>query len=225
MSAPVAAFFDVDGTLTRTTTLHPLYWYEQAHLPPARFALWAAGLYLEAPYYWALDKASRRRFNVVFYRRYRGLNYDALCRWHRDAFAETLRRKLFPAAEECVREHQRQGHRIVLLTGGLHCVMQPLAEYLGADGLIASRLKTRDGLCTGELDGPPLAGEEKAGLLRAYAAEHGIDLGGSFAYADSYSDIPMLECTGQAVAVRPDGRLLRRAQARGWRVVEWRLRE
>ncbi len=225
MSGPVVAFFDVDGTLTRTTTLHPLYWYERAHLTPARFALWAAGLYLEVPYYWALDKVSRRRFNVVFYRRYRGLDYEDLCRWHRDAFDHTLRRRLFPAAVECVRERQRQGHQIVLLTGGLHCVMQPLAEHLGAEQLMASGLKTQDGVCTGELDGPPLAGEEKAQLLRAYAAEHGIDLAGSVAYADSYSDIPMLECTGQAVAVRPDSRLLRLAQARRWRIVEWRLRE
>jgi HAD superfamily hydrolase (TIGR01490 family) len=225
VSGPVAAFFDVDGTLARTTTLHPLYWYERAHLPPARFTLWAAGLYLQVPYYWALDRISRRRFNVVFYRRYRGLPHDALCRWHRDAFDDTLRRRLFPDAVECVREHQRQGHQVVLLTGGLDCVMQPLAEYLGAGGLIASRLKTHDGACTGELDGPPLAGEEKAQLLRAYAAERGIDLAGSFAYADSYSDIPMLECTGQAVAVRPDRRLRRLAQARGWRVLEWRLSE
>jgi HAD superfamily hydrolase (TIGR01490 family) len=223
VSGPAAAYFDVDGTLTRTTTLRPLVWYMRAHLSPARYAAWYLGLCLEAPYYWAVDKRSRSRFNVVFFRRYAGLPVAELWRWHRETFPENLQRRIFPAGLECVRDHRRRGHRVVLLTGAVDCVMRPLADFLGADGLIATRLCERDGFCTGTLCGPPVADAQKAALLRADAGEHGIDLAESFAYGDSHGDRPMLECVGHPVAVNPGRRLRARAQAAGWRVVEWRL--
>ena len=218
-----AAFFDVDGTLTKTTLLDPLIWYQRARLSRPRFWLWAAGLLAEVPYYLWLDRRSRSRFNVVFYRRYRGLRSADLLAWHRKTFAENLRRVLFPAALACLREHQRQGHRIVLVTGGLEWVIRPLAEHVGADDLIAMHLGDEAGVCTGELGRAPIGDEEKAVLVREYAQRHGIDLGKSFAYGNSLGDAPLLECVAHAVAVNPDGRLLRLAAGRGWRVVRWAL--
>jgi HAD superfamily hydrolase (TIGR01490 family) len=224
VSPQAAAFFDVDGTLTHTTTLEPLFWYQRGHLPRWRFRLWAALLMLQIPFYWALDKWSREAFNIVFYHRYRGLRSDELRRWHRDQFAETLGRTIFPAAQACVRQHQAQGHRLVLITGGLDFVMEPLADYLEADDLIAMRLEQQKGVCSGRLCGPPVAGEQKALLLRGYAQLHGIDLAESFAYGDSISDGPMLACVGNPVAVRPGRRLRELAGIREWRVVQWGLK-
>jgi fatty acyl-CoA reductase len=224
VTAQAAAFFDVDGTLTHTTTLEPLWWYQRAHRPRWRFRLWAAGLLQQVPLYWALDKCSRAAFNVVFYRRYRGLRLEELRRWHRETFDENLRRTIFPAALECVREHQGQGHRVVLITGGLDLVMQPLADFLGADDLIAMRLEEHDGVCTGGLCGPPVAGAQKALLVRGYAQMHGVDLAASFAYGDSVSDAPMLACVGHPVAVRPGRRLRDLAGRREWRVVRWGIK-
>lgn len=219
----IAAFFDVDGTLTRTTVLDPLIWYQRAHRSRLGFTLWAAGLILQIPQYLWIDQRSRTQFNLVFYRRYAGLNAAELRTWHRQSFPENLQRRLFPAAQECLRDHQRQGHRIVLLTGALDFVMQPLAEFLHGDDLIALSLVERDSLFTGEPTGLPVADEQKALLLRDYAQKHGIDLAQSFVYGNSIGDAPMLEGVGQAVAVNPDKRLRRRATERGWRVVEWKL--
>lgn len=218
-----AAFFDMDGTLTRTTVLDPLIWYQRAHLSRPRFALWAAGLLLQVPYYLLIDRRSRGRFNTVFCRRYAGLRIEELSAWHRRTFPENLQRALFPAAVDRVREHQKQRHRVVFVTGGLDCVMRPLAEYLQADELIALQLAERDGVCTGELLGPPIAEEHKAVLIRDCARRHGLDLAASFAYGNSLGDAPMLACVGQAVAVNPDRRLRQLAAARGWRVAEWAL--
>jgi HAD superfamily hydrolase (TIGR01490 family) len=219
----VAAFFDVDGTLTRTTILHPLIWYKRAHLSRLSYAAWAAGLMLDVPRLVWIDRRSRSRVNVVFFRRYAGLRADDLRAWHRRTFAENLRRRLFPAAAACLEEHRRQGHRIVLVTGGLDFVMRPLAEHVGAADVIATELCERDGVFTGELACPPIADERKGELVREYADKHGIDLAASFAYSDSHGDLPMLECVGRPAAVNPDRRLRRLADARGWRVEEWKL--
>jgi HAD superfamily hydrolase (TIGR01490 family) len=217
-----AAFFDVDGTVTRTTIVHPLLWYQRAHLSPPRFALWAAGLLLQVPQYLWIDRRSRRRLNVVFYRRYAGLDAADVRAWHRRTFADNLQPRLFPAAVDCLEDHQRQGHRVVLVTGGLDRVMQPLAEFLGAAELIATRLAERDGLFTGELACEPIADEEKRVLVRRYAETHGIDLAQSYAYGDSCGDLPMLECVGHPVAVNPGRRLRSLAAGQGWRVVDWK---
>lgn len=217
-----AAFFDVDGTLTRTTVLDPLAWYQRAHLPWWRFPFWAAAMLVRIPYYVLIDRRSRVRFNHVFFRRYAGLNAAQLREWHERTFTDYLRPRFFPLALDCLREHQRQGHRIVLVTGGLDFVMRPLAAFVGADELLALRLVERDGIFTGEVDGPPVAEEHKAVLVREYAAKHGTDLGQSFAYGNNIGDAPMLACTGHPIAVNPDGRLRRLASERGWRIVEWR---
>src|SRR5262249_43399900 len=160
-------------------------------------------------------------FNIIFYRRYRGLCPADLREWHRKTFAENLQRRVFPAAVERLREHQRQGHRVVLVTGALDCVMRPLAEWVAAADLIAVQLAEAAGICTGMLTGPPIGDEQKARLLRGYAAEHGIDLAQSFAYGNSVGDVPMLACVGHPVAVNADRRLRALAAARGWGSVAW----
>jgi HAD superfamily hydrolase (TIGR01490 family) len=218
----VAAFFDVDGTLTRTTILHPLVWYQRAHLSRPRFLCWYAGLVLDVPRLVWIDRRSRSRVNVVFFRRYAGLPEGELRNWHRRTFADNLRRRLYPAAASCLEEHRRLGHRIVLVTGGVDFVMQPLAEQVGAAELMATHLVARDGLLTGDLAGPPIAHGRKAELVRDYAEKHGIDLGESFAYTDSYGDLPMLECVGHPAAVNADRRLRRLAARRGWRREDWK---
>ena len=64
LSAPVAAFFDVDGTLTRTTILNPLIWYQRARLSRPRYAVWFAGLVLDVPRLVWIDRRSRSRLNA-----------------------------------------------------------------------------------------------------------------------------------------------------------------
>jgi HAD superfamily hydrolase (TIGR01490 family) len=221
--ASVAAFFDVDGTLTRTTILHPLVWYQRARLSRPLFALWFTGLVLDVPRMLWIDRRSRSRLNVVFYRRYAGLRADDLRAWHRRTFDSNLRRCLYPAAAACLEEHRCQGHRIVLVTGGLDLVMRPLAEHIGAAEVMATHLAERDGVFTGELTAPPVADDRKGELVREYAEKHGVDLAQSFAYTDSHGDLPMLDAVGRPAAVNPDRRLQKLAARRGWPVEKWTL--
>ncbi len=58
------------------------------------------------------------------------------------------------------------------------------------------------------MSAPPLVGEARAAWLRRYALLEGIDLKHSYAYADSYSDLPLLRAVGNPVAVSPDCRVV-----------------
>src|SRR3546814_15196311 len=75
-----------------------------------------------------------------------------------------------------------------------------------------------DGTYRGELTDVPPTGETRATALMDYAASHGFDLDDGVAYADSTSDLPMLEAVGFPVAVNPETRLAALARKRGWLV-------
>ena len=77
------------------------------------------------------------------------------------------------------------------------------------------------GLLTGDLDGPFMYGEGKVEAMRRFADEHEIDLGASWAYSDSASDLPMLRAVGNPVVVNPDVELFDVARRQGWRVMRF----
>jgi phosphoserine phosphatase len=67
----------------------------------------------------------------------------------------------------------------------------------------------------------PPTGEARYQALVDYADLHGLDLRESVAYADSASDLPMLEAVGFPVAVNPETRLASIANKRGWLVEDF----
>jgi alcohol-forming fatty acyl-CoA reductase len=73
----------------------------------------------------------------------------------------------------------------------------------------------------GELATVPPTGEQRAQILRDYCASEGLDPAESVAYADSTSDLPMLDAVGFPVAVNPETRLATLARKRGWLVEQW----
>ena len=127
--------------------------------------------------------------------------------------------KAYPAAVRRVREHRALGHRTVLITGALNIVVDPLRPLF--DDIICSEMSVRDGKYTGELLEVPPTGEVRAQQLRDYADLHGIDLRESVAYADSSSDLPLLEAVGFPVAINPETRLASIASKRGWLTEHW----
>jgi alcohol-forming fatty acyl-CoA reductase len=91
------------------------------------------------------------------------------------------------------------------------------------DVLIGAELEERDGRYTGFMSQPPLVGEARSAWLKRYAADEGVDLRHCYAYADSYSDLPLLRAVGNPVAVSPDSALYRHAKRRRWPIEGWEM--
>lgn len=85
----------------------------------------------------------------------------------------------------------------------------------------ATELELRSGCWTGRLAGPHITGEAKARSMRMAAVRDDIALCESYAYGNSFADIPMLESAGHPLAVNPSLRLARLAQRRGWEISHW----
>ena len=139
-----------------TTIVHYYVQFRSCLLPAFLRPFWLAWFALKVVYYFFLDKVSRTRFNLVFYRNYRGLNAESVKQLAGDQFETYVRPKLFPPALDCIREHQNRGDLIVLVTGSLDFIIQPLADYLQADAALTVQLEEAHGQFTGELTTPPL---------------------------------------------------------------------
>jgi len=141
----------------------------------------------------------------------------AFCdRW----FHEMVLEHVSEDARQCIERHRAQGHRPVLLSAATQYVNRPLAEHLGlGDDFLCTWLEARDGILSGRLIEPACYGQGKLYWARRFAAERGLDLGASYFYTDSHSDLPMLCAVGHPVAVNPDARLRRHAQRVGWPVL------
>ena len=129
-------------------------------------------------------------------------------------FSELILAKSFPAGLLRVREHKALGHRTVLITGALDFVVKPLKPLF--DEIISATLSHQENYYTGRMQQVPPIGETRAAVLRRYADENNFDLAETVAYADSTSDLPMLEAVGFPVAVNPEPKLASLANRRGW---------
>jgi fatty acyl-CoA reductase len=218
----VLAAFDVDGTLCQTNVVEYFFWMRLKHRSLEDWPAFLAEMAAKAPRWLYLERRSRAEFQRSFYREYAGLDLEETRRLGREALDAVTLRRIFPEGIRRVREHKRAGHRVLLLTGALDVIVEPLAEMLEVD-VNCAHLLVADGRLTGDLASPPAVGEARTTVLEDYAAANQVRLEDSFAYADAISDLPMLERVGTPVAVNPDPRLSHIAGQRGWRVERWRM--
>ena len=138
-------------------------------------------------------------------------------------------------AEECVlpmlfagarglveRERARRG-AVVLLTTTNQVVAGPIAEALGFDPLLSTRLEVVGDRYTGRLVEGFCTGPGKARALLAHCEAAGVDPRRCAMFGDGRSDMEALDAVGEPVAVHPMGALAERAAARGWPVLDLSL--
>lgn len=243
-----AAFFDVDGTLTRSDVFRDLVAFRAHARAPLPHALWMTAHPLRGLSLLALDRISRPAVNRLTSRWYRGHAPEELSAFAEEFQASAGMKRLRRGAFDLLLAHARLGHRLAFITGSIDLFVQPfvanlerdLAEALRdlphagpvPDGhrargdsqgpsirLEAIELEQDEGRFTGRLACEPVGGAVKARLVERIARDEGIDLARSHAYGDSIADLPLLESVGRPAAVSPDRRLRRVARRRGWPVL------
>src|SRR5579875_3154035 len=138
--------------------------------------------------------------------------------------AERLEGEVLPYVPALLARERRKGRRLVLATTTPRHLVEPFAERLGMDDVVATRYATETDPAgveryNGRLDGPFVWALGKLDAVREWAAERGVDLRSSSAYSDSFYDVPLLAAVGEPRAVNPDLRLLGVAVLRRWPVV------
>ena len=130
--------------------------------------------------------------------------------------------RIYPQMLDEVHRHQDEGRATFIVSAAGNDLVKTLAAVLGMEGGIGTRWAVgADGKYTGAMEGPFVYGDGKVVAMQQFADRHEIDLGESYAYSDSASDLPMLRAVGHAVVVNPDAPLLEMAREEGWQVMRF----
>lgn len=216
-AGPRVVVFDLDETLTHYDTFLPfLRGYLRRH---PRRALGLLGLPLRLLAFWRWGRRTWVKCNVLL-AFVGGEPRARLQTWAKEFVDHLLQTAMRPASLQRLRAHQAAGDRVILATASFDIYVQPLAQRLGIDEVLASCVAwdARDRLAG--IQGENCRDREKLARLKDLL---GADFPAArvIAYSDSHADLPLLAWAGQGVAVSPTPRLAQRAEALGLRIEQW----
>jgi len=225
MDKRTAAFFDVDGVIYKIV---PQYYlrllWPLVFLPlrPFLIIIFIVQVCIFGP----LDVISRTLVTRVFlFLNMCGLSVAKAEARAEALFASFVEPRIFAEAKMRIKKHKARDDRIVLVTASPLFIVRPLADLLKVDDVIAVKLQKRNGRFTGRLKTSARNGKIRAQIVRSYAAEHGIDLSKSFAYADSLGDRHLLSLVGKRTVVNPGWRMRLYANWHWWSIKKWRTKK
>ncbi|HUE81450.1 MAG TPA: HAD-IB family hydrolase [Pyrinomonadaceae bacterium] len=214
-----AAFYDLEGTLVSTNLVHTLAFYAKNQPGLFRSFKKSAATLVSLPVFAITDQYSRKVFNDLYFKRYRGESEDRLRFFAQELFEDVLKPNVFPGTYELLGKSRSLGLRQIVVTGALDVSVKPLMDHLGIEEYVANRLEFVNGVATGRLLPPVMASATKASWIRVFAEREGISLSDSYAYTDSMSDLPMLSVVGHPAVVNPDMRLRQTALHHDWPIL------
>jgi len=224
-----AAFFDVDGTLTKHRVWSGLLDYfreKRVHLFRYYFfSILHYGLYGV----YKLGLVSQVKFRSTWAKNlawlFSGFTVEqaaAIWDWVID---NRLVGQWRDDVLNILHQHKAEGDIVFLVSGGPVGLLERIAKEVGGDHAVGTKHEIIDGAYSGKSEGIACQGENKAILVKEKIRQIGtsIVLEDSFAYADSISDIQLLSLVGHPVAVYPDDGLRELALECGWRIYETNL--
>lgn len=216
----IYAFFDVDGTILRITSLQAFQKakceYRYGNTKKSLDELNKIRLKFERL---QKEKHSREYINKIYYMTFKNDSKNEIQKIAQIWWETTLEqnKNLFiQETLEKLREHQQKKHKIVLVSGSFVEVVSPIADYLGTDHIIAIHLEVRNGLYTGNIAGRQTIGHGKKEAILQFAAERKVNLKQCFSYGDHISDLPMLASVGNPTVICGDAELEAAAVKNGW---------
>jgi HAD superfamily hydrolase (TIGR01490 family) len=220
MAEKIGAFFDFDETLldTESSRLGIKYLW-QRRLVSVGFILKAFVAGKLYRHHLITDEQTAK----ILLRLYHSRRLDDFVAGAEDFYRNILKPRLAPKILAKVNDHKDRGHTLVLISGSIRYMLEPVARDLGFEHLLCTDLEENaDGLLTGKPKGPLCLDTTKRHLATELAQRTGIDLERSYAYGNHQADLPLLESVGFPHAVEPSRPLLKIAVARNWPILAYK---
>jgi len=219
------ALFDLDGTLVSAhlwlgLTKHHLktkeklwatFWYFFSHM--ALMPFWKMRFISTEKYYqgWGQDLVGMikgikiEKANEIF-------------NWLADEYLlPTLKKDVF----EKLKKHQEDGFLTILTSGSFQELLEIIASRLNINFTVGTKLEVIKDKFSGKIIPPFCFGQGKAEKVKKFLIDEHLKINfkESFAYSDSFFDMPLLELVGNPVVVEPDEKLLEIARNKGWQII------
>ena len=130
----------------------------------------------------------------------------------------------YSEALEEIKKCKENGYKLILITASFEFYAIHIANKLGFDKCIATKLWTSDNIYTGQIYGRNCYGVEKKSRLHMEGYIHGQE-SNIAAYSDSISDLPLFEFAKERVCVNPKRSLSKYAmkyKSENYIIVDWR---
>jgi HAD superfamily hydrolase (TIGR01490 family) len=209
--------FDVDYTVIKKTSTS--YFLREA----LRNGTVNLSQIYQLPFEWIRYKLGHPNMDFLedAVKRLAGIEKNILEQTARSCFERYIRPNIYSGAAKLIRGTLAQGKKVIFATSSLYALIQPLEQFFGIEGSIASRLEFSEGKSTGKLMENSFFGPRKKDAVEAWLRRGGIRPDEVNFYSDSYTDLPLLEFCGRPVAVNPDRILAREAKKRGWEILRF----
>ena len=218
-----AAFFDVDNTLIRGSTIYFLGrgMYQRGYFTKkdiSRFVL--ANLRFRLTGKENKDEIQRLQDAATDF--IGGHNVKDIEAIAQEIYDEYVSPAMWQGTIDIAQALEAEGIEVYLVTAAPEDMAVLIAKRLGLTGALGSKAEIENGTYTGRMNGALLHGKEKAIAVTELAKEKGFNLSECFAFSDSNNDLPLLLCVGHPSAINPDALLGLRAMAEGWPIHDFR---
>ena len=220
---PRIAFFDVDNTITRGSTL---YFLGKGMYNRGFFTKRDIGAWVLANIRFRMTGTEKSeviaRFQKAATDFIAGHRVDEIRVIGEEIYNEFVSPSLWQGTMEIAKRHLAAGDEVWLVTASPQDFAELIASKLGFTGALGTRAETKDGNYTGNLIGNLLHGKEKSHAVKELTAKRDINIKDCFAYSDSHNDLPLLEAVGFPNAINPDAKLRIISFSSGWPVHDFR---
>ena len=218
-----AAFFDVDNTLIRGSTIYFLGrgMYQRGYFTKkdiSRFVLANLRFRLTGKE----NKEEIARFQKSATDFIGGHSVKDIEAIAQEIYDEYVSPAIWQGTIEIAQKHLSSNEEVWLVTAAPEDMAVLIAKRLGLTGALGSKAEIKDGAYTGAMLGALLHGKEKVVAVQDLAQRTGLNLAECYAYSDSHNDLPLLQCVGHPSAINPDAILGLRAMAEGWPIYDFR---
>jgi HAD superfamily hydrolase (TIGR01490 family) len=210
------AVFDLDGTISHHDTLFPLVlrWLVRR---PWRLLRLLGVLPGVLRFAWRRDRGALKQ--SLLRATLRGAPRAELAAHCARFVTDTIAGGCFDEALATIRRHREAGHFLVLMSASVDFYVPEFGRQLGFDRVLSTGVAWDGDRLDGTLTTPNLRDEEKARRFSALVAER--DDPDTFAYGNSYSDLPHLRLARHGVLVNGSAGARRDAAGMGVATVEW----
>ena len=218
-----AAFFDIDNTLIRGSSLYFLSkgMYQRGFFNKRDIAAFVlANLRYQLVGERNQDEVDRIQSAAL--RVVAGHNVQELLEMGNDVYDRYVSPALWQGTLEIAQEHLQRDEEVWLVSATPVEIANLIAKRLGFTGALGTCAEEISGEYTGKINGKLLHGSEKARAIKALALSNNIDLTNSYGYSDSHNDIPLLEAVGKPCVINPDALLRIRAAKDTWPIYDFR---
>src|SRR5690625_3530714 len=216
------AIFDFDGTLYKKETFqlmmdhmksHPIYRKKYN-----RFFLSILPIYISYKLKLYPEDKMRERSMQLYISAFGNISQDQLTSYFNE-FAKIMKADFNDEVISRLEQHLQDEVYTMLVSGAYTTFLKSVTKDFAFDTIIGTEIPIKDQMINQNKHIYHIQGKRKNESILETLQEENIDWNNSFAYADSYSDLPVLELVGNPVAVQPEKRLLAIAKDRNWEII------